>query len=106
LRLRAQTVNLVTKLRLLGDADDTASGTGAGVASLQGLLVSSLAEIVGAGMDNDGSLEQGQSQLLYEKGSQHGDPTYANDALGSDELDELVLDGALGVALAIGLEVA
>ena len=32
--------------------------------------------------------------------------TYANDALGPDELDELVCDRALGVALAVGLNVA
>jgi hypothetical protein len=32
--------------------------------------------------------------------------TYADDALGADELDQLILNGALGVALAIGLEVA
>ena len=50
--------NHLAKLRLLGDANDTASGTGAGVASLQRLLVSSLAEIVGAGVDDDGALEQ------------------------------------------------
>jgi|SRR5690242_5397116 len=31
--------------------------------------------------------------------------TYANDALGANELDQLVLDAALGVTLAIGLEV-
>ncbi len=34
------------------------------------------------------------------------DGTYANDALGADELDELVLNGALGVALGVGLDVA
>jgi hypothetical protein len=32
--------------------------------------------------------------------------TYANDAVRSDELDQLVLVAALSVALAIGLEVA
>lgn len=31
--------------------------------------------------------------------------TYANDALGANELDQLVLDAALGVTLAVGLEV-
>ena len=30
----------------------------------------------------------------------------AEDALGADQLDELVRDGALGVALGVGLEVA
>lgn len=32
--------------------------------------------------------------------------TYANDGLGSDQLDMAVLESALGVALAIGLDVA
>lgn len=31
---------------------------------------------------------------------------YADDALGSDKLDEAVLNGTLGVALAIGLDVS
>ena len=34
----------------------TASRAGAGVTGLQGLLVATLAEIVGAGVDDDGSL--------------------------------------------------
>lgn len=34
----------------------TAGGTGTSIASLQGLLVSALAEIIGSGMDNDGPL--------------------------------------------------
>ena len=32
--------------------------------------------------------------------------TYANDAVGADQLDERVGDGALGVALGVGLDVA
>lgn len=32
--------------------------------------------------------------------------TYANDGLGADQLDVLVLNAALGVALSIGLDVA
>lgn len=32
--------------------------------------------------------------------------TYANDAVGADQLDEAVSDGALGIALAVGLDVA
>lgn len=34
-----------------------------------------------------------------------GEVTYANNALGADELDQLVLDTALGVTLAVSLEV-
>lgn len=70
---------------LLGNTDDTASGTSASVASLLALLVAALAEVVGAGVDNDGAAE---------------------DALGADQLDVLVGDSALGVALGVGLEVA
>lgn len=32
--------------------------------------------------------------------------TYANNGLGTNQLDELVLDRALGVTLSIGLDVA
>jgi hypothetical protein len=67
------------------DTNDTAGGSGTGVASLEGLLVAALAEVVGAGVHNDGA---------------------ANNALGADELHQGVGDGALGVALAVGLEVA
>jgi len=70
---------------LLGDANDTASGTSTSVAGLLALLVLTLAEIVGAGVDDNGAAE---------------------DALRADQLDELVRDGALGVALGVGLEVA
>lgn len=70
---------------LLGNTDNTASGTSASVASLLALLVAAFAKVVGAGVDNDGAAE---------------------DALGADQLDVLVRDGALGVALGVGLEVA
>ena len=70
---------------LLGDTNDTASRTSASVASLLALLVLALAEIVGAGVDNNSATKN---------------------ALRADQLDELVRDGALGVALGVGLEVA
>ena len=70
---------------LRGDTNDTASRARAGVTGLLALLVATLAKVVSASVDNDGAAE---------------------DALGADQLDELVGDGALGVALAIGLEVA
>jgi len=63
----------------------TASRTSTSVTGLLALLVSTLSEIVGTGVDNDGAAE---------------------DALGTDQLDELVGDGALSIALAVGLEVA
>jgi hypothetical protein len=63
----------------------TASRAGTSVTSLLALLVATLAEIIGTSVDNDGAAE---------------------DALGADQLDELVADGALGIALAVSLEVA
>ena len=41
---------------LLGDANDTASRSGTSVAGLEGLLVASLAEVISATVDDDGSL--------------------------------------------------
>lgn len=35
----------------------TAGGTGTGVASLEGLLVATLAEVIGAGVDNNSALD-------------------------------------------------
>jgi hypothetical protein len=70
---------------LLRNANDTASRTRASIASLLALLVSALAQIISTAMHDNGT-------------SQH--------ALRANQLDQLVCDGALGVALAIGLEVA
>lgn len=67
------------------NANDTASGPAARIARLLALLVAALAEVVGAGVHDDGAAEH---------------------ALGPDELDELVADAALAVALAVRLEVA
>lgn len=54
----------ITTRSLLGNADDSASGTGSGVASLERLLVPSLAEVVGAGVDDDGALDQSQRRVF------------------------------------------
>jgi hypothetical protein len=70
---------------LLGDTDHTASRAATSVTSLLALLVLALAKVVGAGVDDDSAAEN---------------------ALGTDQLDELVRDAALGVALSVGLEVA
>lgn len=40
-----------------GDADDTAGSTAAGVAGGERVLVAALAEVVGAGVDNDGTAD-------------------------------------------------
>lgn len=44
--------------------------------------------------------------LYLVQGGEKGVVTYANDALGTDELNQLILNGTLGVTLAISLEVA
>ena len=43
-------------INLVGDTNDTASRAGTGVTGLLGLLMSALAEVVGAGVYNDGAL--------------------------------------------------
>ena len=70
---------------LLSNANDTASGTSTRIARRLALLVSALAEIIRAAVDNDGPTEH---------------------ALGANQLNLLVGDGALGVALGVRLEVA
>ena len=70
---------------LVGDANNTASGTSASVTSLLRLLVSALAEVISSSVDDNGT---------------------ANDALGADQLDQLVCDTSLRIALTISLEVA
>jgi hypothetical protein len=83
LKRRNQTKHKVSPL--LGNTNDTASRAGASVASLLALLVLALSKVIGAGVDDNSA---------------------AKNALGADQLDELVRDGALGVALGVGLEVA
>lgn len=86
--------------------------------------MSSLAEVVGAGVDDDGalsvlafclllSLRPPSSEELargvggrWGRGSRAGEKTYADDAIRADELDQLVGGGAGGVSLGIGAEVA
>lgn len=70
---------------LCSNTNDTASWTATSVTSLLALSVSALAQIISASVHNNGTAEN---------------------ALWADQLDELVLDRALCVALAIGLEVS
>ena len=63
----------------------TTGGTSTSVASLLAFLVAALSKIIGASVDNDGATE---------------------DAVVANQLDELVGNGSLSVALAVGLEVA
>ena len=63
--------------------------------------MSALAEIVGASVDNNGAL----LRLVSMNQNIMKERTYANDALRSNELDQLVLNASLGITLCIGLEV-
>ena len=57
-RSQVRKAAVLTGLTLCGNADDTASGAGPGVASLLALLVAALAEVVGASVDDDGALHK------------------------------------------------
>ena len=70
---------------LLRNPNDSESRSAASITRRLALLVTTLSEIIGAGVDDDGASE---------------------DALETDELDEVVGDGAFDVALGVGLEVA
>jgi hypothetical protein len=70
---------------LVGNANDAAGRTAASIASLQRISVVPLAEIISTIVNDDGA---------------------ANNALGTDQLDEPVGHGALGVAVSIRLDVA
>lgn len=74
-----------TPSHLLSNPNDPASRTPARVARSLALLVPAFAQVVGAAVHDDGAAE---------------------DAFGPDELDLLVRDGPLGVALGVRLEVA
>lgn len=92
------------QLNSLGrDANDTASRTRSSIASLERLLVVTLAEVVSAGVNNNGALHNCQLQL---SSINIIVDTYADNALGANELDKLIGQSALGVALAIGFKVA
>jgi len=72
-------------VHLGGDTNDTASRSSAGIASLLGLLVAASAEIVSAGVDDDGA---------------------PDDAVLANQLDLRVTNAPLSVPLRVGLEVA
>jgi hypothetical protein len=93
----------VHDVHLVGDANDTASGTRTSVTSLLGLLVSALAEVVSAAVHDNGALWHLLAILSKEICWSR---TYANDTLGADQLDQLVRVASLSIALAVGLEVA
>jgi hypothetical protein len=70
---------------LCGNTNDTASRAGTSVTGLLGLLVTTLAKVISTGVDDQSAAQNG---------------------LGTNQLDKLILHGAVGVTLGIGLEVA
>jgi len=72
-------------MHLCSNANDTASRTSTSIARLLGLLVASPAEIISSGVDDNSTTDN---------------------ALWTNQFDELVSDRALAIALAICLEVA
>lgn len=67
------------------NSNDATSWTSSSIARLLALSVTTLSEIIGAGVDNNSAAEN---------------------ALGTNQLDQLVLHRALSIALSIGLEVS
>lgn len=80
----------------------TTSRPAASIASLQGFLGSSLSKIISSSMDDHGALQKDQFFCLFV----FGYSTYSNNALRSNQLDELIRDRGLAIALGISLEVA
>jgi len=73
------------QFHLSSDTNDTTGRSSTSITSLLGILVGTSTKVISSSVDNDGS---------------------SNDALRADEFDELVGDTALGIALAISLDVA
>lgn len=106
----------IVYMYLRGDTNDTAGRTGTCVTSLLGLLVAAAAEVVGAGVDDDGALGCVRSCLYQDGwgGDRDGGEwdvkkymgTYADNAVRTNQLDQLISHAALGITLGIGLEVA
>ncbi|KAJ2976793.1 hypothetical protein NUW58_g7998 [Xylaria curta] len=84
----------------------TAGGPGTSITSLERLLVAALAEIVGAGVGHYSALYIYPSQSSHSPLYAYQWIAYAYDALRPNELDEAVLNRALGIALTIGLDIA
>lgn len=94
----------------MGSEVPTASGSPTSISSQLRLLVISSAEIIGAVMDDNGSLSTiHQHSLSFPiQAYIHPGPevAYTQNALGTDQLDELVRHGHFDIALVVGLEVA
>jgi len=77
--------NEIQQKHLGGDTNDTASGTTTGVASLEGFLVSTLTQVIGAGMDNNSP---------------------SQDAVRTNQLDDAINQRSPGNSMVVGLDVS
>lgn len=102
---------------LCGNANDTAGRSRAGVTGLLALFVPALAKVIGTGVDDDGALLSSAYMVSHFILScfpthilfclkQGGEGTYPENTVLAEQLDEAVAHAALGVALAVSLEVA
>jgi hypothetical protein len=80
----------------------TAGRSSTSIASLLGLLVAPFAEVIGSRVDDNSALDRSQ-WMTYAKASCY---TYADNALGTDQFDQLVGGSAFAISLSIGREVA
>lgn len=99
-------------INLVGDTNNTAGRAGTSIASLERLVVSTLAKIISTRVNDNSTLYK---QLACNLHSQQDSIdlciwacglTYANNRLRANQLDVLVLDRALGVTLTISSDVA
>lgn len=85
----------------------TASGTRTSISGLLGLFSVSSAEVVSAGVDDDSALQIFLIvSFVFLLSLRKGGSTYAENAVFSNKLDQLILNGANGVTLGISADVA
>ena len=86
----------------------TAGRSRTSVSGLLGFLVCASSQIVRAGVDDDGALfiPSGQSDLMLISPRATREKTDADDALRPDQLDQLVLECSVGIALSVRRQVA
>jgi hypothetical protein len=87
---------------VLGYLKLTTSWARAGIASLLGLGVIRLSEVIGATVNDDSALSGLLASMLRHKVAS----AYSENALGSDQLNERVLNRAVRIAIGIGLDVS
>lgn len=88
---------------LCSDANDTACRSATRISSLLRLLVPALSEVISASVNDNGSLYRVSAIKIVDLSYA---ATYTKDTVLTNQLDMFIRNGALGIALSIGLEVA